>query len=66
MVQVCELYDVAFVISDGQDNHLIDFTLEVVECDLRHQGFDVLIGRDVLNRIKLIYDGLNGEATIFF
>ena len=38
----------------------------VIECALHHQGFDVLIGRDILSRCLLVYDGSNGTFSLAF
>jgi hypothetical protein len=39
---------------------------EVTKADLKHQGFDVLVGRDILAESVLIYDGRNGTFTLCF
>jgi hypothetical protein len=38
-------------------------TLPVTESSLAHQGFAMLIGRDILAHSLLIYDGKNNEFT---
>jgi hypothetical protein len=37
--------------------HVLRLTLAVVACSLSHQGFDVLIGRDLLDGTALFYNG---------
>ena len=39
---------------------------EVTRAELKHQGFDVLIGRDILAEGILIYDGRNNLFTLCF
>jgi len=42
------------------------FTLPVVASSLMLQGFEVLLGRDVLKNCLLIYDGQAGAYTLAF
>jgi hypothetical protein len=46
--------------------HPVHLTLPVTEADFSGQGFHVLIGRDVLARGVLIYNGLSGRFTLAF
>ena len=40
--------------------------LPVIEAKLKHQGFQALIGRDVLADCLLVYDGRHGSYTLAF
>jgi len=44
----------------------VHLTLPVTETDFSAQGFQVLIGRDVLSRGVFIYNGLGGRFTLAF
>src|SRR5205823_1241843 len=46
--------------------HPVHLTLPVTEADFSAQGFHVLIGRDILARGVLIYNGLYGRFTLAF
>ena len=64
---MCDLYDVSLAIySTTPEPPCRIPTLAVVESDLDHQGFQVLIGRDVLSKCMLIYDGRTGTYTLAF
>ena len=63
---MCEQYDVAIaVLLRGSAVHIID-TLPVIASPLAHQGHEALIGRDVLSRAILIYNGHEGNLTLCF
>lgn len=47
------------------DDLVID-ELEISELDLSAVGYDVLIGRDLLARCVLTYDGLSGTFTLAY
>jgi hypothetical protein len=49
-------YDVTLAFGEGQPDPLT-ITVLAIEADLITQGFDALIGRDVLSRCMLTYDG---------
>lgn len=49
-------YDVSVVLGDGQTDALAD-TCEAVCCDFSCSGFQAIIGRNLLNRVVLTYDG---------
>ncbi|NQU19863.1 MAG: hypothetical protein HQ567_01165 [Candidatus Nealsonbacteria bacterium] len=60
-------FDVAILIlMEDQHIHVADLVLPVIETELLHQGFGVLIGRDVLAKALLIYDGRNQRLTAAF
>jgi hypothetical protein len=58
-------YDVSVVFGDGQKDPRT-FTRELVGTELRSQGIDLLIGRDILAKCILNYDGPNGIFKILF
>lgn len=39
--------------------------VEMLEGDVANQGFSLLLGRDVLNRLTVLWDGTNKRATVF-
>jgi predicted aspartyl protease len=59
------MYDAGIIIQASSGNLSIG-TLPVVEARLTMQGFDVLMGRDVLANCVLIYDGFAGTFTLSF
>lgn len=59
------MYDAAMIIQAPAGNLSIP-TLAVVEARLTMQGFDALMGRDVLSKCVLIYDGFAGTFTLSF
>jgi predicted aspartyl protease len=42
------------------------FDMEAVEVAPATPGVDVLIGRDLLKRVTLLYDGLNGKLVLMY
>jgi hypothetical protein len=56
-------YDASLILGEGHPFPLV-LTVPVVACDLTSQGFDALIGRDVLGRCQLHYDGPAGTFTL--
>jgi hypothetical protein len=59
--QLCDQYDVSLRLSATDPNNaLVRTVLPVIASDLLIQGFEVLLGRDILSRCLLMYDGLNG------
>lgn len=53
-------YDVAIIIQTAQNLPLLVFqNIPVVESELAFQGFQMLLGRDILSRCLLVYDGIN-------
>ena len=62
-----DVYDVSVAIfSTYQEAPCWIPNLPVVESSLANQGFQVLIGRDVLSRCLLFYDGKRGVYTLSF
>lgn len=60
-------YDVSFGIAmDRNIVHVCQWTMPVIESDLSSQGLDALIGRDILARALMIYDGMQGRVTLAF
>jgi hypothetical protein len=61
-------YDVGLHIPSGTLNNLIwSKPLWIATCaDLNHQGFSVLLGRDALAEVLLVYDGRHGTFTMSF
>ncbi len=62
-------YDVGLLIPGADATHapLIFPTIPVVAAELKtEQGFDVLIGRDILSMCMLIYNGTQGFYTLAF
>ena len=41
-------------------------TLPAIESELQHQGYSVLIGRDILSSCLLVYEGQGGFFTLAF
>lgn len=61
----CNLYDVSVFIPDGQGGFMTP-ALPVMECNLAAQGILGLIGRDILNRCTLIYNGSANFVTLAY
>ena len=64
-VHGCSVYDASLVIRTPVGNLSIG-TLPVIEATLSVQGFEVLIGRDVLTKCMLVYDGPMNRFTLAF
>jgi predicted aspartyl protease len=63
----CDLYDVALgIVMGASQAHVVSITMPVLEAELAHQGFEALIGRDVLARGSLFYNGQAGSFTLSF
>jgi hypothetical protein len=64
----CPTYDVMLIILSGNpavSPFLVD-ALPVMEASLRSQGIDGLIGRDVLAKCVLIYNGISGNYVLSY
>jgi predicted aspartyl protease len=61
----CNTYDASLVIR-GQSGNLSIGTLAVVETGLNYQGFDAILGRNVLSRCMLFYNGPVGIVGLYF
>ncbi|WP_413211955.1 aspartyl protease family protein [Paraburkholderia kururiensis] len=66
VVQQCNLYDVQIVIAAPNSVPFVINALAVMEASLRPQGIDGLIGRDVLDRTCLIYNGTAQTFSLAF
>lgn len=63
----CHTYDVSLHIPISAGNPpWSKHACEVTRADLKHQGFDVLIGRDMLTEAVFIYDGKSSVFTLCF
>jgi hypothetical protein len=58
-----DAYD-AYIVLGEQEPIKLDATLAVIETDFTGQGFQRLIGRDILRRAVLTYDGSNQTVTL--
>lgn len=61
-----ELYDVRTYLYHADSEYLVDRAIPVIGSQLKVQGFEVLLGRDVLQDCLFIYDGLAGYFTLGF
>lgn len=61
----CNQYDVSLVLLHPQ-LQLTFNSVPALESDLAHQGFHALIGREVLRRCLLVYDGQSGIFSLAF
>ncbi|MGD0183195.1 MAG: retropepsin-like aspartic protease [Terriglobales bacterium] len=61
-------YDVRIAIIAGRvgDLHFISETIQVTATDLTPQGFQVLIGTDILAKFILHYNGADGMFTLSY
>ena len=58
-------YDASFVIpGNSPDGTLVVGAIPIVAAHLRSQGIDGLLGRDILDRCLLIYNGATGVVTL--
>ena len=64
--QIVPVYDISLRIPHGGGSSLDFGSVPAVESILLNQGFGVLIGREVLSRCLLIYDGVIGYFTLSF
>lgn len=53
----CNQYDAAVYIPNGSSGGFLIEALPILETQLSAQGIDGLIGRDIINRCTLIYNG---------
>ena len=64
---VCNQFDVAIaVVMDANEVHVPSMIIPVIESDLAGLGIQALLGRDVLEKGILIYDGRRGSLTLAF
>lgn len=62
----CNQYDVMLFMSSGTapgSGHIVD-ALPVIEADLKSQGIDGLIGRDVLASCVLVFNGTANTVSL--
>ena len=65
--KVCNQYDVGLALLIApQQVHVSAFTIAVVEAALSEQGIQALIGRDVLSKGMLVYNGVHGSLSLAF
>lgn len=61
----CNQYDVSITLIHPGLQLQIQ-AIPVIESELRSQGLDALIGRDILGRCLLVYDGVEATFTLAF
>lgn len=63
----CDQYDVSLFIPDhaGASGHFVP-AIPIITTHLKSQGFDGLLGRDVLNSCLLIYNGTGSVITLSY
>jgi predicted aspartyl protease len=57
-------YDVSIVLFDQHEQNLSFGTIPVIESTF--DDCEILIGRDILQQVLLIYDGIAGQFTVAF
>lgn len=62
---ICNQFDVSIKLVHPSHVYTIS-VLPIIETHLSHLGFDALIGRDVLSRCLLVYNGPNNTYTLAF
>lgn len=60
------VYDISIWLFHAQSQHVVDRSFPVCCANLRAQGIDMLLGRDVLGDCLLVYDGPSGQFSIAF
>jgi hypothetical protein len=63
---VCNQFDIAIAIAMDTQVHVPSFVIPVIESNLKAHGFQVLLGRDVLDQGVMIYDGPRRSITLTF
>ena len=62
----CNQYDASLFIPNGNNGgHFVD-AIPLIETVLSSQGIDGLIGRDVIDRCTLVYNGTLGIVTLAY
>ena len=64
--QVCNQYDVSLWYYVPPSNHLLTAALAIIATDLTSQNIQALIGRDLLSRCTLIYNGPQNSFLMSF
>jgi predicted aspartyl protease len=60
---LCDVYDVALGVTFGVHTHVIA-AMPVIVCNLKGQGLDALLGRDVLSAFHFFLNGPHGFFTM--
>jgi hypothetical protein len=64
---VCNQFDVGVgIVMDNGEIHLPGMIIPVIESNLKDQGIQALLGRDILEQSVLIYDGRRRLLTLAF
>jgi hypothetical protein len=66
IAQIVPEYDISIKISHSGGSSLDFDSLPAMKASLSNQGFYVLLGRNILSRCLLIYDGVNNSFTLAF
>jgi hypothetical protein len=67
MPHTCDQYDVLIaVFMDPPDVHVASVTLPVIGAPLAHMGIQALIGRDIIDKGILIYNGKSKQIALAF
>lgn len=62
---ICPQYDVLLAsFMENQQVHLLSLVIPVIGVDFSQQGYQALIGRDVLARGVMVYNGAAGTFTL--
>ena len=64
----CNQYDVALavVMDPSLAIHVVSVTIPILGANLSHQGYQALVGRDVLSSGALWYNGRGGSLSLAF
>lgn len=57
-------YDVSLHIFEPKSKYLLTRAIAVSESDLEAQGFDVLVGMDILGHCLFVLDGITGDFKL--
>jgi len=57
-LEIMDTFDVCFILGESESHPLVT-TVSVISCGFARQGFLALLGRDVLQHCRLIWDGPN-------
>lgn len=61
------VYDVSvWILAHHPTPDVLETSIQVVGADLLHQGFEVLLGRDVLEDCTVFYNGKDKSCTLSF
>lgn len=62
---LCNQYDVGIMIYHPEKQIFV-FNMPIIESRLRSFGYDALVGRDVLEKCLLVYNGADATCTLSF